>query len=246
MRLTLTRQALDWFEAHNVSFHNRFGIRLQPGDEIAFRKRLAVEPYVGFHAGRHLFQMGYMSYSNSELPLDIEVGRYCSIAAGVTCIDYDHPYRCLSTSVFSHDAGTDLVLRAVRDFLPPGSRPRFVPNPQKPPVRLGHDVWIGQNAALRAGISIGTGSIVAANAVVTRDVPPYSIVGGNPARLIRPRFEPALAAALAATQWWKYNWTDFHDLDIADPGAFVEQFGKRKRKLRVFRPRKVRLADVPA
>ena len=65
-------------------------------------------------------------------------------------------------------------------------------------VTIGHDVWIGQYARLRPGISIGTGAVVAAGAVVTRDVEPYAIVGGVPARLIRYRFADELCADLLA------------------------------------------------
>lgn len=69
-------------------------------------------------------------------------------------------------------------------------------------VSIGHDVWLGSQCMVLSGVTIGTGAVVAARAVVTRDVPPYAIVGGNPARVIRLRFDEATIAALLASRWW--------------------------------------------
>ena len=69
---------------------------------------------------------------------------------------------------------------------------------------IGNDVWIGYNATIMPGINIGDGAIIATNAVVTKDVPPYSIVGGNPAKLIRYRFEEKIINVLTTIKWW--NW----------------------------------------
>jgi acetyltransferase-like isoleucine patch superfamily enzyme len=91
-----------------------------------------------------------------------------------------------------------------------------------PITYIGHDVWIGAKAILKTGVTIGNGAIVAAGAVVTSDVAPYSIVGGIPAKLIRYRFEPHEIAKLQAMNWWdkdlqwlianKDNFTDIHKL----------------------------------
>lgn len=71
-------------------------------------------------------------------------------------------------------------------------------------IIVGNDVWIGYEAVIMAGVRIGDGAIIAARAVVTRDVPPYTIVGGVPAKTIRPRFDDRTAARLLELQWW--NW----------------------------------------
>ncbi|UHS60221.1 CatB-related O-acetyltransferase [Agrobacterium vaccinii] len=70
---------------------------------------------------------------------------------------------------------------------------------------VGHDVWIGQNAAIMPGVHIGHGAIVAAASVVTRDVPPYAVVGGNPASIIRMRYSSDIVEALLSLGWW--NWS---------------------------------------
>ena len=70
---------------------------------------------------------------------------------------------------------------------------------------MGHDVWIGRSAIILPGVSIGDGAVVGAGAVVTKDVPAYAVVVGNPARVIRYRFSDALVARLRAVQWWTLN-----------------------------------------
>src|SRR5690606_34153345 len=72
------------------------------------------------------------------------------------------------------------------------------------PVTIGNDVWIGHGAVIMPGITIGDGAVIAANAVVTKDVPPYIVVGGVPARALRPRFPDAIAAGLQALAWWDW------------------------------------------
>jgi acetyltransferase-like isoleucine patch superfamily enzyme len=76
----------------------------------------------------------------------------------------------------------------------------------KGPVVIGNDVWVGAGAIILSGVSIGDGAIVAAGAVVTKDVPPYAIVGGNPAKLIRYRFSEDQIAKLLSISWW--NWSE--------------------------------------
>ena len=80
---------------------------------------------------------------------------------------------------------------------------------------IGNDVWIGQYATILPGVKIGDGAIVAANATVTKDVAPYAIVGGNPAQLIRKRFDEETIETLLRLQWW--NWSEkkiFDNLEV--------------------------------
>lgn len=76
--------------------------------------------------------------------------------------------------------------------------------PQKGNITIGNDVWIGYNATIMAGVTIGDGAIIATNSTVTKDVAPYSIIGGNPAKEIRKRFSEEVIAKLLALKWW--NW----------------------------------------
>jgi phosphonate metabolism protein (transferase hexapeptide repeat family) len=88
-------------------------------------------------------------------------------------------------------------------------------------IHIGHDVWIGHGAVVLPGRNVGTGAVIAAGAIVSKDVPAYTIVGGNPARIIRRRFPEAIADRLTSLAWW--NWDrrqlrealpDFRKLDI--------------------------------
>lgn len=85
-----------------------------------------------------------------------------------------------------------------------GSRPKNLSGGFKGDTVIGNDVWIGYNATIMPGIHIGDGEIIATNAVVTKDVPSYSIVGGNPAKLIRYRFDEETIDILNTLKWW--NW----------------------------------------
>ena len=245
MKVILTKNSIDWLEANNISFDNRFRPRLKLGDEISFHDNLAVEPYIGFHGGNNLFNQGFMSYSNSNLPLDIKIGRYCSLAWGISFVSWNHPYSCLSTNIFTHDRQTDLTVRAIRDFSPEGKYFNFVPAPQKPQVEIQNDVWIGQNATLLAGITVGTGSIIAANSIVTKNVDPYSIVGGNPARIIKYRFPKEIIERLLLTKWWEYKFTDFSELNIAHIESFLNDFEKNNKDLNKYVPDKIIIKDIP-
>jgi acyl-[acyl carrier protein]--UDP-N-acetylglucosamine O-acyltransferase len=93
-------------------------------------------------------------------------------------------------------------------------------------IIVGHDVWIGANAVILSGVNIGNGAVVAAGAVVNKDVPPYAVVGGVPAKLIKMRFEPEQIAALEKIQWWNWPLEKIRanlDLFYASPAAFLER-----------------------
>jgi acetyltransferase-like isoleucine patch superfamily enzyme len=93
-------------------------------------------------------------------------------------------------------------------------------------VSIGHDVWLGSGCMIMSGVTIGHGAVVAARAVVTRDVEPYAIVGGNPAKLIRMRFDPPIITRLLATRWWDLSREQIANLipllQSDDIGAFLK------------------------
>ena len=94
--------------------------------------------------------------------------------------------------------------------------------PQKPPPVIGNDVWIGINAVIMRGVTIGDGAVIGANTVVSRDVPPYAIVGGNPAQHIRDRFTPSQVAALNRIRWW--DWSPQRLQDQIDSFCDIDAF----------------------
>ena len=124
------------------------------------------------------------------------IGRFCSIACGAKFLftSANHAMRSLSTSpfpIFFEEWGLDRT--RVADAWD-----------NKGDIVVGSDVWIGYEAVVLSGVTIGDGAIIGARAVVTRDVPPYAIVGGVPARLIRKRFDDKTIETLLSLKWW--NW----------------------------------------
>jgi acetyltransferase-like isoleucine patch superfamily enzyme len=145
----------------------------------------------GSHVGRRSY------FGEHALVIHAEIGSYCSIAPHAIVGGGVHPVDRVSTSPFTYGSAA----QSSPFPLPP--LPDFVENPK---TFIGHDVWIGYAAVILPGVSIGNGAIVAAGAVVTRDVPPYAVVAGLPARVQRFRFSPEDIAWLQQAQWW--NWTD--------------------------------------
>ncbi len=120
------------------------------------------------------------------------IGRYGSIADGVEILlGGNHRTDWVTTYPFPALPGLWPEAENMTDF----SRSRG-------DIVIGHDVWIGSQAMVLSGITIGTGAVIAARAVVTRDVPPYAIVAGNPARVVRERFDAATVEALLESRWW--------------------------------------------
>ena len=120
------------------------------------------------------------------------IGKFCQIAAGVEFVmnGANHQMNAVSTFPFYTLEGWEMAPPAPADL------------PYKGDTVIGNDVWIGQNAVILPGVRVGDGAIIGANAVVGSDVAPYSIVVGNPARLLRKRFDDALIALLLAFRWW--------------------------------------------
>lgn len=119
------------------------------------------------------------------------VGSFCSIADEVTILlGGEHDGRRISTYPFN---------ALWEDGLP-------VHETTRGDVVLGNDVWVGYGALVLSGVKIGDGAVVGAGAVVTRDVPAYAVVAGNPAQILRHRFDPEKIAELLALRWW--DWPD--------------------------------------
>lgn len=126
------------------------------------------------------------------------IGRYCALAHGTTFIlaDANHPMAGPSTypfAIFGGAWGAALPLEAL-------------PTSGKGDTLVGNDVWFGYQSLVMPGVTIGSGAIVASRAVVSRDVPPYAVVAGNPARIVRMRYDAEAVARLLALAWW--DWPD--------------------------------------
>lgn len=159
-------------------------------------------------------QIGAYSYVSPQTALNLaSVGRYTSIGARCEIGPTQHPSDWLTTSPFPYQ---DVFSTAPAEA-------QLETHNELAPVTIGNDVWIGTGAAVMGGVTIGDGSIVAYGSVVTRDVEPYSVVGGVPAKLIRPRFKPAVVARLMAEPWWRYDLVrTIHPISWRDPLAALD------------------------
>ncbi|WP_181017456.1 CatB-related O-acetyltransferase [Methylobacterium sp. V23] len=149
-----------------------------------------------------------------------KVGRFTSIAPHAVLGGNEHAIDWLSTSaVFEAPQmhGWDSLLSSTN------SPRKFEFSGAVKCVSVGHDVWIADGAFIRGGVTIGDGAVVGARAVVLSDVPPYAVVAGNPAKVIRMRFDDVTVEKLCAFQWWRFDFAAVSQADIRDPRAAVAQ-----------------------
>ena len=146
-----------------------------------------------------------------------DVGSFCSIASRVSIGGVSHP---------SHFVSTSPVFLSHKDSI----KAKFAHHNYLPLLRseIGSDVWIGEGAFVKAGVCIGHGAIIGMGAVVTRDVAPYAVVAGNPARVIKYRFDEQTIEGLLASKWWM--WSD-EKLKIFgpfmhEPQSFLQEIKK--------------------
>lgn len=151
--------------------------------------------------------VGRFTYGNPRLMLwdekeRIKIGSYCSIAEGVTIFGGgEHPSDWVSTFPLR---GAYAQPQAYQDGLPA----------TKGETDVGNDVWIGYNATILSGVTIGDGAIIGASSTVVKQVPPYAIVAGNPAKFIRFRFPAEQILQLMRIKWW--NWSHERIINYID------------------------------
>ena len=143
--------------------------------------------------GRHTYGVSQKKVLATSERAPLSVGAFCSIAGNVS-------FMCSGGTHSPWAATTFPIYSRMMDSADPTE------NGGKPlGITIANDVWIGRNAMIMPGVHIADGAIVAAGAIVTRDVPPYAIVGGTPAKLIRYRFSEDVIAKLLAIRWWEWS-----------------------------------------
>ncbi|WP_291297149.1 CatB-related O-acetyltransferase [Elioraea sp.] len=158
-------------------------------DRLAGRRAARFPAHVSI--GRHTYGLAPRNLVRPTAAAPITVGAFCSVGPDVLIFGQaDHPTQLASTFPFR----AKLLGRGDVDATTRGG------------VVIGNDVWIGARAMVLSGLTVGDGAVIGAGAIVTRDVPAYAVVAGNPARQLRLRFDEATIAALLALRWW--DWPD--------------------------------------
>lgn len=152
------------------------------------------------------------SYEN-EFDIPVEIGKFCSIGNHLTIVGSEHPPvlnpRVISTYPLAEKLGLNYPKCSTRGG-----------------IEIGNDVWIGQNVILLDGIKIGTGAIIGAGSVVTKDVGDYQIWAGNPAQFIRHRYNPMQRVALKKISWWNWEIEKIKENEslFSDISLFIQKF----------------------
>ncbi|AZO23853.1 CatB-related O-acetyltransferase [Mesorhizobium sp. M1E.F.Ca.ET.045.02.1.1] len=158
-------------------------------EKSILRSKLKVPAHVT--VGRDCHGISEQNFYNVTAGSPVVIGSFCSIAPGVLFLcQGDHRTDTVSTFPFQ---SRTFKTKTNLEYLT-----------SKGPIVLGNDVWVGSRAIILSGVKIGHGAVIAAGSVVTKDVGPYTLVGGNPAKPIKRRFSDETVAALLEIQWW--NW----------------------------------------
>ena len=213
---------INCFKQILLKFKYGSGIKLSISSKVSLHSKLEdhcqIHPHVLFYG-----QLGYGSYVGPYSKISARIGRFTSIASYVTTIvgrhAYQTPFASTCPMFFSlnpnhSQSGSTFATEQMFEEL------KFAVPEKKLDVEIGNDVWIGERAMLIGGVHIADGAVVLAGAVVTKDVPPYAIVGGVPAKIIRYRYDEETIKFLLTTQWWnnteewfKENWRLLTDID---------------------------------
>lgn len=228
--LILNRAALDLLAARSV-FHKRYGgERWVEGDALVGWADTELEPYVQIFSGGHLPRfMGAFSYSQSALRPHVRVGRYCSIGLDVRWMGPPHPIDWVSSSPFFYDRMPALpALAAYRARYPSFEqepRKEFEPQPRR--IGIGHDVWIGDQTMVAPGVKIGHGAVIGARSLVMKDVEPFTVAVGAPAKAKRLRFPERIVEGLLASEWWDFAPETLQPLSLEEPERFLAEIAQR-------------------
>lgn len=186
-------------------------VTLQPHATLEHPVHLG--PQTEIHNGSSLGRCSYLNIGSVIYP-NVQIGRYCSVARNCEIGVAAHPTNFLSTHSFQYNPALFPNWPEYRNM---ERKAKFLAHR---PTIIGNDVWIGAQVIVVAGVRIGDGAVIAANSVVAKDVEPYSIVAGSPAKIIRSRFQSNQIEDLLSLKWWNLSLSElsvvrFDDIESA-------------------------------
>lgn len=177
-----------------------------------------ITPHLPCHIGKYTYFGANFSVVNS----DSVIGKYCSFGANVQIGTNHHDMLLLTTSPIVNIRIKGQTINELKDF-PAIQNQDFITFQQnKPisdklkPVYIGNDVWVGNNVIIMGGVTVGDGAIVGAGALVTHDVPPYGVVAGVPAKIIKYRFDTKIIKELLNLKWWNRPEREIANMPLHD------------------------------
>ncbi len=160
-------------------------LRMEGGECFSKTAREILAKYHGVSIGKY----SYGCFSPRKIPPGTRIGRYCSFAGNVVILNGNHPLGHKSLHPFFYNP----IFGYVKEL-----------KIERTSLCIGNDVWIGENAVILPSVTeIGNGAVVGAGSVVTKNVPPFAVVAGNPARLLKYRFSPKVMEEISQSAWWE-------------------------------------------
>jgi len=210
----------------NYYISKKFKVIIGKNSKVNLKTILEGRNVIGFNTEVSDSYIGFATYiANNSIIRKAKIGKFCAIGDNVrTCLGL-HPTKYF---VSIHPAFFSLKKQAGFTFVDEQlfEEHKYVDDDKKYVVQIGNDVWVGNNVIIMDGIKISDGAIIAAGAIVTKDIEPYSIVGGIPAKLIKKRFTDSQIEKLLKIRWWDWtinkieeNINFFSNIDL-----FIENF----------------------